>query len=244
MKIKRLLFTFSFLLLTCPSWAACAVVVQNVSATDATHYTTASGTWTTGALQLMTFVNTKASAVDDIDHITTTGLTWHKLRTIANAGATQRLSVWYSMGTGSSGTTDVDFNGATQTNGIWIWEECTGVRTDGTDGINAWKNDGQLDQTSATTTPSMSLPNPVATGNASHGSITVMSNNGIAPGGSYTELGERGSGTAPNCRAETEYLAAGSQTVNWTTASEASMMIGFEIVKPLVGGLVVLGINQ
>lgn len=121
---------------------AASVIAPNRSSTDATSYTTASGTPGSNKLQLLAVGAINATAANiPTPSVTGAGLTWVLVNSVQyDTGGSNRgaLFLFRALSASpSSGALTIDFVSQTQTNCEWSWVELDGVDTSGTNGSGA-----------------------------------------------------------------------------------------------------------
>lgn len=113
-----------------------ALLTSSTDATDLSTYVTASITPTANRLVLAA-VMSEGTAAEEIPAVTGNGLTWVEVLSIADAGPTNRLTVFRALGASPTAGAVTFAFGATQTRCAWSIVEFASVDTSGTNGSGA-----------------------------------------------------------------------------------------------------------
>ncbi len=208
-------------------------ILTNQSNTGATSYVTASGSPTTGILQLLTVGNQVSAGTPNEPTISGVGLTWVKVDTKVSTGVTtRRVTVFRAMGTASAGALTIDFAGQTQVRCGWSWSEFTGTDTSGTNGSGAIVQSATAEATDAAPTASLTVTLSAFSNvnNATYGGIRYggsSTTDVLAAGSGFTQLGLV-NGFASY---QSQWKATNDTTVDWTHNSTSlySEAVGIEI---------------
>lgn len=198
------------------------VAVQNKSDTDATSYTIASTTFTSGNYYLLGTINAKAGTPNTPTISGATSGTWTSVASPTfNTIATplRRLSVrsYYATSTFSEAVT-IDFGGVTQLGCAWVLLEVTGVLQ------SAPLTQTLTNRTDSSTSESKAM-STFATGGIGIGFVGVSNQRTFTAANGYTMLGSVQQGTTPVQSIQALYkLSQGDPGVTWTTATDSGIV--------------------
>jgi len=198
-------------------------ILTNASVAGASSYVTASGSPTTGRLQLLTVGNQCAAATVNVPTVTGAGLTWVLVATQVSGDNVRRVSIFRAMGTASAGALTIDMAGQTQIRAGWSWSEFSGTDVSGTNGSGAivqsatgkW-DVGDGAKTGITVTlGAFGSPNNATYGGIRFGTLTGQV---VTVGTGFTQLGS----VLASVNYQSEYTLSNDTTVDWTYPSEAT----------------------
>lgn len=216
-----------------------------------TSYSTASGSGTANALQLLLVGSQTAAATTNIPTITGAGLTWVQVATSIDSGNMRRATLFRAMGTPSAGALTIDFAGQSQTRCGWSWSEATGVDTSGTNGSGAIVQSATAENNGGSSSGiTVNLGAFSSANNATYGCIRFGTTTAgtVTPGSGFFEIGEAPSGSFISY--QSQYNLSNDTTCDWTWTSEATFTeaIAAEIKAassgPASGSLSLLGVGN
>lgn len=220
------------------SVAATSVLTAG-SNVDATSYTTASISPTSGNLVLLWVYSISASA-PNTPTVTGAGLTWVAVANTGDGSSLRKISLFRAMGTVTPGTLTIDFAAQTQTGAAWSIVQYTGMDTTGTDGSGAivqsvTNNTAGANATSLTIT----LAAFASSNNATAGGFGIPLNTAALPaaGSGFTATGQVNQST-PNLSIGSEFNAGNDTTVDMNAGAASIPWAGIatEIKQAVAGG--------
>lgn len=208
--------------------AITAVAFTNGAVGSATSATTASKTWTSSRVYLITVLSFISGGTPVAP--TVTGSTQHD--SLPSPVTTVRLSLFRFLGDGTTGTKTIDFSGVTQTEIQWTISELTGTVTTGTNASGAIVN--EVSGTGSSTTITETLPAFLdATNNATWFFGYNQGGAAMTVKAGFTAL----SSNAAFFALEDEYKVGQDTTPNFTMGSSTSWVgIAAEIAAAGGGG--------
>ena len=218
---------------------------------NATSYATGSYTPTASRLMVCSICS-ELSGAPVIIAVTGNDLTWLPIASYqADTTGTQNLIAIYAAYSGespSAGAVTVDYGVITQAGGSVIVDEYDGVDMSGL--VTACFVQTKTGTVSGSgTSETITLDSGITTGNASGGVFQHQADETSTEGSGYSILGN-GSHSGPSSSLLTEYLAAGSTTVDasWTTSAgkggiafELLALSGTEYTQSASGGITPAG---
>lgn len=217
---------------------AATLITGNRSSTDGTGFTTASGSPTANALQLLAVGSINATTASPPEpSVTGAGLTW-VLEEVSHydTGGSNRASIWLfraMSASPSSGALTITFTDQTQTNCEWSWMEFTGVDTSGTNGSGAIVQSVPTSGTAAGLTVTLAAFG--SADNATYGCFHHQANEDNTEGADFSR-GHSTFGASRVASLFTEYKLSNDTSVDasWSTSALAGA-IGAEIKAGAAG---------
>ena len=214
-------------------------ILTAASGSGLNSYATASGSPTTGRLQLL-FVGHQQSATTVVTPtVTGAGLTWVQIATSVASDNLRRGTLFRALGTASAGVLTIDMGGVTQIRAGWSWSEFTGADTSGADGAGAIVQSATARRDfadGAQTSITVTLAAFGSANNATYGAMRFGDFGTVTVGSGFSELGTALAGSVTYT---SEFKNTNDTTVDWTFPSVASFTqaIAVEIKEATTTGV-------
>ena len=191
-----------------------AQLLVNGSNSAGTSYETASVTIVQGRLNLLSVANAYVGGVAAIPTVTGASQTWTQVVTQIDAANVRRVTIFRSLGVGSSGALTIDFGGQTQLSCYWTVDSFRDIDKSGANGENAIVQSAGATNSGSQSGITVTLSAFANANNAAFGAIrTGLGMAGFAQGSGFSLASNfNGSSAILN----TEWKNSSDTTVDWT----------------------------
>jgi endoglucanase len=206
-----------------------AHLTNGTSAVDATSYTTASIAPTANNLVLVVVNSRTATGTPNQPVVSGAGITFDFVQRVDASGGVKSLFLYRGLSASpGSGALTISFSGQTQIACLWSVSEFAGVDTSGANGSGALVQNVIFIDTGTDTGAAITLASYGSANNVGFGAVARQAQAGTTAGAGFTELSE--TLQAENgYNLETEWGAAGDNTVDWSWVSTGEEKYGIAV---------------